>query len=126
MGKFRMNPLTGTLEKVSDVSIPANQDTQQLEEKDKVTVEDMVSKTETPNVNLNEGIVQFRELSDITCCKIIDQDTGEELAAISGYALDFWFNKKKLNSTKRVEQCLDGITKLFRRLIIENVLNNPK
>ena len=102
MGKFRMNPLTGTLEKVSDVESLPKQDVKAAKEDDKVSVEDIIKKTEMPNVNPNEGVVQFRELSDITCCKIIDPDTGEELAAIAGYALDFWFNKKKLNSTKRV------------------------
>lgn len=125
MGKFRMNPLTGTLEKIPDVPV-TKQEVQPVNEKEKVSLDDMVKKTEAPKVNPNEGIVQFRELSDFTCAKIIDPDTGTELAAIGGYALDFWFNKKSLNSMKRVEQCLDGITKLFRRLIVENVLNNQK
>lgn len=122
-----MNPLTGTLEQVSNVSVPTtSQETHPGDENDKVSVEDMIKKEEAPNVNPNEGIVQFRELSDFTCCKIIDPDTNAELAAIGGYALDFWFNRKELNSTKRVEQCLDGITKLFRRLIVDKVLNNSK
>lgn len=122
-----MNPLTGTLEQVSNVSVQAeSQETHPSEETDKVSVGEVIKREEAPSVNPNEGIVQFRELSDYTCCKIIDSDTGMELAAIGGYALDFWFNRKNLNSTKRVEQCLDGITKMFRRLIVEKVLNNSK
>lgn len=127
MSKFRMNPETGVLERILDeASIPVVQP--KSDDNDKVSVEDVVKKPDVAAqvIDPNEGIYQFREESDLTRYVISDNDTGEELAVISGYALDFHFNTKKLNSTKRVEMCLDGITKLFRRLIIDKVLNNPK
>ena len=122
-----MNHLTGTLEQVSDMVAPVlNTEGQQAETEQRVSINDVVKQQESPNVDMNENIVQFRELNDLTIYKIIDRDTGEELAEISGYALNFYFNTQKLSSTKRIEQCLDGITKLFRRLIVDKILNKPK
>lgn len=69
------------------------------------------------------GVVMFRELVDHDICQIIDDTTGKVLATISGYALKINFNRTELNSVEKIEQCLQGIMKLFRHQIVSQALN---
>lgn len=78
------------------------------------------------NIPVNEGVVQFREQSDLTVFQIIDSQTGTILGYISGYALDINFNMQELRSTDRVEQFLDGIKKMFREAILEKAFSAQK
>lgn len=124
MGKFKFNPVTGTFDNISEenVSVPENTETKNLDEMK--SVEDVIEKKTSLTQNVDEPLVTFRERSDYTVMQILDKDTGNALAYIGGYALDFSFNLKKLNSTAKIEQCLEGIRKLFRQVIMDKVLNN--
>ena len=64
------------------------------------------------------GIMMFRELQDYDICQITDEKSGKVLAYIGGYALQINFNMSELNTMERVEQCLQGIVKLFRHKIM--------
>ena len=66
-----------------------------------------------------EGILMFRETQDYDICQISDERTGKVLGYIGGYALQIKFNLDELNSPERVEQCLEGLTKLFRHKITQ-------
>lgn len=66
----------------------------------------------------NTGIMMFRETQDYDICQIVDERTGKPLAYIGGYALQFNFNMAELNTMERIEQCLQGLVKLFRHKIM--------
>ena len=78
------------------------------------------------NIPVSEGVVQFRERSDLTIFQIVDEQTGTPLGYISGYALDINFNMKELRSTERVEQFLGGLQKMFREIILEKAFSSKK
>lgn len=68
------------------------------------------------------GVMMFRDREDYDICQITDERTGKVLAFIGGYALQFNFNMVEINSMERVEQCLQGLTKLFRhKLMTQNL-----
>ena len=71
-----------------------------------------------------EGILLFRQQTDYTICQIVDERTGKSTAYIGGYALNIKFNMEELNTVAKVEQCLDGIKKLFRSFIVEQAIEN--
>lgn len=127
MKEFKFNPITGTMEPANNVNDttaqkkPVNIDRQPQKPK---KVEDNVdivgdSATSSANINTNERTVQFRVGSDRKVINIMDEKTHEILCCISGYDLHWAFNLKELRSVARVEQCLDGLTKLFRNQITE-------
>ena len=66
----------------------------------------------------------FREREDLDICQISDEKTGKVLAYIGGYALQFNFNMTELNTMERIEQCLQGIVKLFRHQIMNQNLRS--
>lgn len=68
--------------------------------------------------SINTGIMMFRERQDYDICQITDEKTGKVLAYIGGYALAFDFNMSELRSMEKIEQCLQGITKLLRHKIM--------
>ena len=130
MANFKFDPTTGTLQNVDlqengglkEQSQPVELPTKN---EDNTSVGDVMEKR-TSNIVTDEPLVSFRERGDYTIYQIIDKDTGVVLAYIGGYALDFSFNTKKLNSTSKIEQCLEGIKKLFREIIVDKILNNDK
>lgn len=70
----------------------------------------------------NTGVMMFRELEDYDICQIADEKSGKVLAYIGGYALQINFNMAELRTMERIEQCLQGITKLFRhQLMTQNL-----
>lgn len=71
-----------------------------------------------------EGILLFRSDVDYTICQVVDERTGRAFAYIGGYALNIKFNMEELNSVAKVEQCLEGIKKLFRSFIVEQAIEN--
>lgn len=128
MGRMTFNPVTGTFEDSGSTVLPQPEPQQkpviQSNPSDKkVSLDEAAQKVSAPNVDMNEGIVQFHELSDLKIYQIIDRDTGEVMAYISGYALDFSFNQQRLNSVKKIEKCLSGIEKLFRSIIMDKVID---
>lgn len=70
------------------------------------------------------GVMMFREREDYDICQISDEKTGKVLAYIGGYALQFNFNMAELNTMERIEQCLQGLVKLFRHQIMNQNLRN--
>lgn len=70
----------------------------------------------------NTGVMMFREREDYDICQITDERTGKVLAYIGGYALAFNFNMAELRTMERIEQCLQGLVKLFRHKIMTQTL----
>lgn len=124
MGKFKFNPATGTFDNVSEESVSVPESAKNASSDEMKSVGDVINKTTSMSPNMDEPLVTFRERSDYTVMQILDKDTGNALAYIGGYALDFSFNLNKLNSTAKIEQCLEGIRKLFRQVIMDKILNN--
>lgn len=76
--------------------------------------------------SITGGVMMFRELEDYDRCQIVDEKTGKVLAIISGYALQFNFNMAELKTMERIEQCLQGLVKLFRHQIMTYNLGGEK
>lgn len=76
--------------------------------------------------SITTGVMMFRELQDYDICQITDEKTGKVLAYIGGYALQINFNMSELKTMERIEQCLQGIVKLFRHKIMNQALDNRK
>lgn len=74
--------------------------------------------------SVTTGVMMFRELQDYDICQITDEKTGKVLAYIGGYALQINFNMTELNTMERIDQCLQGMVKLFRHKIMNQPLNN--
>ena len=74
--------------------------------------------------SVTTGVMMFRELQDYDICQITDEKTGKVLAYIGGYALQINFNMAELNTIERIDQCLQGIVKLFRHKIMNQAINN--
>lgn len=74
--------------------------------------------------SITTGVMMFRELQDYDICQITDEKTGKVLAYIGGYALQINFNMSELKTMERIEQCLQGIVKLFRHKIMNQALDN--
>lgn len=73
--------------------------------------------------SVTSGVMMFRELQDYDICQITEEKTGKVLAYIGGYALQINFNMAELKTMERIEQCLQGIVKLFRHKIMTQTLN---
>lgn len=78
--------------------------------------------THKPNVNLNEPIIQFRQNTDYTIFQVTEERTKKAMMEIGGYALEIKFNIAELRSTERIEQLLNGLTSMFRKIILEQAL----
>lgn len=74
--------------------------------------------------SVTTGVMMFRELQDYDICQITDEKTGKVLAYIGGYALQINFNMTELNTIERIDQCLQGMVKLFRHKIMNQAINN--
>lgn len=112
--KFIFDKQSGTLK-------PCNADTQSNIQ------EQQPQNTPAPDNNVDnneeqEGIFKFRAVSDLTSFQIVDEQTRKVMAVISGYGLSIRFNMEELRSTDKVEQLLNGLTAMFRKLIIEQSL----
>lgn len=92
---------------------------------DRLTPIQLVDNNDIPEAYLDSittGVAMFREREDYDICQITDEKTGKILAYIGGYALQFNFNMAELNTLERIEQCLQGLTKLFRHKIMSQNL----
>lgn len=125
MGKFRFNPNKGVME----LDIPGQriaEENVKSEGVSNVPSDSMQSvglkPEQTVNVATNEGIVQFREKSDYTIFQFIEPKTQSILGYIGGYALDFSFNLEQIKSTERLEQLLEGIKGVYRKMISDQIL----
>lgn len=66
-----------------------------------------------------EPEVVFNTLSDRVVCAVMTEDTHETIMEISGYDLQFKFNRDKLKNIADVESLLDGIKDLFRQIVMK-------
>ena len=92
---------------------------------DRLTPIQLVNNDDMPEAYLDSittGVAMFREREDYDLCQITDEKTGKVLAYIGGYALQFNFNMAELNTMERIEQCLQGLAKLFRHKIMSQNL----
>lgn len=71
----------------------------------------------------NTGVIMFRERQDYSLYQIVDERSSKPLAYIGGYALQIGFNMAELNTMDRIEQCLEGLKKLFRHHIMNQPIN---
>ena len=98
----------------------------QMQRVDKITPVQLVDDNGIPEAYLDSvsaGVMMFREREDYDIYQIVDERTNKPLAYIGGYALQISFNMDELKSMERVEQCLQGLTKLFRKFITDQALN---
>lgn len=72
----------------------------------------------------NTGVMMFRQFEDYDILQITDESTGKTLCYIGGYALQFDFNLKELNSMEKIEQCMQGLTKLFKHKLMSQALKS--
>jgi hypothetical protein len=74
-----------------------------------------------------EPEVVFNTLSDRQIYGVQTEDTHETIMEISGYDLQIKFNRDKLQNIADVESMLDGLKDLFRRIVMQDLLqSNPE
>lgn len=83
-------------------------------------------KVELPRELENEPTITFKSISDLRSLTICSEDGKEELVKISGYDLRIAFEMKYLKSLEDVESAVTGISDLFRKLILEQLLPKDK
>ena len=70
----------------------------------------------------DEPKIEFLVISDRGLLAIKNPDINKNLVEISGYDLQVNFNMEYLNSIEDVESAVNGISDLFRELIMEKLL----
>lgn len=93
----------------------------QMRRSDKKTEVQLIGEDGIPEAYLDtsgSGVVMFHELQDYDVAQITEEKTGKVLACVGGYALKFSFNMEELDTPERVDECLQGIVKLFRHQIM--------
>lgn len=101
----------------------------QMQRTDKPTPIQLINADGLPEAYLDSvttGVMMFRERDDYDLCQITDERTGKVLAFIGGYALQFNFNMVELNTLEKINQCMEGIVKLFRHKIMTQNLRENK
>lgn len=127
--KFVFDDVTGTLRPESIATPKQIVPLEQIAKEPTSSRTEEVSldlKTPKPNVNLDEPIIQFRQNTDYTIFQIFEERSRKTMMVIGGYGLEIKFNMAELRSTKRIEQLLNGLTTMFRKLILEQALSKDK
>lgn len=75
---------------------------------------------------VDEPKVEFNLITDKTCLTVINDDIDEPLVEISGYDLQINFNLKYIKSIEDVELAVTGIGDVFRRTIMDQLLEDRK
>lgn len=73
-----------------------------------------------------EPTVQFKLNSDRIIREVINAETKQVLVHISGYDLQINFNMQFLKSIEDVEAACEGLSQLFRDIIMEKLLEGNK
>lgn len=125
MSRFVFDSKTGTM--VADAGKPElDMEGVVASAADKPEGKSIIDQPQVPNVDTeNEDEVVFKKFSDLSIIRVDDKSTGKWLCYFSGYALDIQFNIEELkgaNATKKIEACLEGIQKLFRKIIFDQVI----
>lgn len=74
----------------------------------------------------NEPIESFRRMTDLSVFQIVDKSNGKIMGIISGYALQIKFNLEAITETADVEQCAEGMKKLFYNIIMDQILSEKR
>lgn len=123
--KFVFDNATGTLKPATDITpqeaAKTSQQKSSVPEETQLVGLDL--RTHKPNVNLDEPIIQFRQNADYTVFQVVEERSKKPMMIIGGYGLEIKFNIAELRSTERIEQLLGGLTTMFRKLILEQVLS---
>ena len=129
MTKFTFNKTTGTLEPNAQ-----QQTSESIVEQPEMEVPNanneivnIAEKADQSNLSStdDEAEIVFKQFSDLSVMRIDDQATGKWLCYFSGYALDIKFNMEELkgvHATKKIEAALEGLNKLFRKIILDQAV----
>ena len=119
--KFVFDQASGTLKPVESVAntTPSPPVLNKPEAKEEASVD---LSSHKPNISGDENIIQFRENSDYTIIQVNDERTQKTMMIMAGYGLEVKFNVAELRSTEKIEQLLGGLTSMFRKMILEQVL----
>ena len=60
----------------------------------------------------------------VTILAVQTEDTHETIMEISGYDLQINFNRDKLQNIADIESMLDGLKDLFRRVVMQDLLES--
>ena len=71
----------------------------------------------------NEPEVVFNAMSDKRIFGVKSEEDGTMVFEISGYDLQIKFNRDKLQSVEEIEVVLEGIKDVFRKLILQDLLD---
>lgn len=75
---------------------------------------------------ISEPVVKFRVNSDRIVREVVNEEINQVLVHISGYDLQINFNMQYLKSVEDVEAACNGISQLFRDMIMEKLLEGNK
>ena len=89
-------------------------------EKEEITEEE---KQQAQSIGLEPEVV-FNTLSDRRILAVQTEDTHETIMEISGYDLQINFNRDKLQNIADIESMLDGLKDLFRRVVMQDLLES--
>lgn len=117
--KFIFDKETGTLKPADNVTEETPQEPLEQASKEEVSMD---LTTHKPNIDSEENIVQFRENSDYTIFQVNSERSRKTMMIIAGYGLEIKFNTAELRSMEKIEQLLGGLTSMFRKMILEQVL----
>lgn len=129
MANFKFDNTTGTMKVVVPEMPEVKDKAEVVENLEKPVAESASIVGETvnqPNTDTEEDEVIFKKFSDLSIMRVDDKATGKWLCYFSGYALDIRFNMEELkgsNPTKKIEACLEGLNKLFRKIILDQALD---
>lgn len=70
--------------------------------------------------------VTFRTIADHDILNVVNGDNHEVLVEISGYGLQINFNMQYLKSLEDIDAACRGISELFRRTIMQKLLDHSK
>lgn len=78
------------------------------------------------NIIHDEPTIEFKSISDRIVFSIYNDEIKRTLVEISGYDLLVNFNMEYISSVEDVEAAVSGIGDLFRRIIMDKLLEHKK
>ena len=76
--------------------------------------------------SIPEQMVSFRMLSDRSIMEVRSEKANVTVAEISGYDLQIKYNMQYINSVEDIENLLEGMKMLFRKMLISQIMDNKK
>ncbi|MBR6130869.1 MAG: hypothetical protein IKQ20_03335 [Bacteroidales bacterium] len=72
---------------------------------------------------VDEPKVVFKLMSDRDVFKVTNEELGQTLVEISGYDLQINFNMDFIKSMEDVEAAIDGMSQIWRKIIMARLLS---